>query len=131
MQIRDPKHVQKHRVVMIGTFVGILIVFGVWAVQIQQMFAQQAVEEVAEVFEDEDIEAAANYVDQLEAFIPGLNDDFLDELIEQGEEAVARSQAQEESEGRIAEELMKRFEAQAEAEAAAALEAEQVEEATQ
>ncbi len=116
--IKDPKHVHKHRLVMIFTFIGILIVFGVWAVQLKQMFAQEAAEELVQGADDETTAAAQNYIDQLDVLVPGIEATFGD-VIRAQEEEVAKLQAQQDSENLLAEELMKRFEQKAQEEAAA------------
>lgn len=116
--IKDPKHVHKHRLVIIITFIGILIVFGVWAVQLKQMFAQEAAKDLVRGVDDESTVAAQNYIDQLDTLVPGIEATFGDVIREQ-EQEVARIQAQQESEDLLADELMKRFEAQAKAEAEA------------
>lgn len=119
MMIKDPKHVHKHRLVMIFTFVGIIIVFGVWAVQIKQMFAQHAAEELVQGVDGEQSAATQNYIDQLDILVPGIEATFGD-VIRQQEEEIAKIQAQEDSEGLVVDELMKRFQEQAAAEEAAA-----------
>jgi len=102
MHIKDPKHVHKHRVVILSTFVGILIVFGVWAVQAKQMFAQHAARTISQ-------ESTTNYAQQLQNILPDI-DQELSALLEGSQESVAREQAQEESEALIIDELKQRFE---------------------
>ena len=113
MRIKDPKHVQKHRIVMIGTFVGIIIVFGVWAMQIKQMFANEAASDIAQMVDDGTGVDTSGYLTEIEELIPGLGGQS-GSVFQGGEEAFVQAQAQEESEELLAGELMKRFEEKAE-----------------
>jgi len=102
MHIKDPKHVHKHRVVILSTFVGILIVFGVWAMQVKQMFAQNAAREISR-------ETTTNYIEQLQGVVPEL-EEGLNALLGASQDTVAREQAQEKSESLVIDALKERFE---------------------
>lgn len=109
MMIKDPKHVHKHRLVMIPTLIGIVVVFGVWAVQVKQMFADHARDQVIASTSTE--AAVADYADQFGQLIPEL-EAGLESFFTRTQDTALREHITQESEGLVIEQLKTRFEQQ-------------------
>lgn len=107
MRIHDPKHVGRHRVVIISTIVGIVLVFGVWMVQLQKLFADVAEVQLTNSVDGE-FPGKADYTAEVEALLPGLSESLSDVLI-LTEQSFQAQEARENGLNLVAEEMLSRL----------------------